>query len=58
VAFYAKLNPEASSMPVYRLANWKTHERLFTTSVGERNYAVAHYDGWVSEGIAFYVPNN
>jgi hypothetical protein len=38
---------------VYRLANWKSHERLFTTSLAEANYAVANYEGWVLEGIAY-----
>jgi hypothetical protein len=38
---------------VYRLANWKTHERLFTTSPEEVFNAVKNYEGWVYEGIAF-----
>jgi hypothetical protein len=41
---------------VYRLANWITHERLFTTSAKERDNAVAKIPGWVYEGVAFYAP--
>ena len=40
---------------VYRLANWKTHERLFTTSNIEALGAPQHYDGWVLEGPAFSI---
>jgi hypothetical protein len=40
-------------IPIYRLANWITHERLFTVSAAERDNAVAHIPGWVSEGVAF-----
>jgi hypothetical protein len=36
------------------MANWKTHERLFTTSLEEAQYAVKYYEGWVLEGTAFY----
>ena len=39
--------------PVYRLANWMTKERLFTTSVTEKN-TIAGNNGWVYEGISFY----
>jgi hypothetical protein len=38
---------------VHRLANWITHERLFTTSAHERDNAVANIPGWVYEGVAF-----
>lgn len=43
---------------VYRMANWKTKERLFTTDANERDYAVAHYEGWVYEGVAYYTSMN
>jgi hypothetical protein len=39
---------------VYRLANWKTHERLFTTDGNEVD-AIDGKDGWVYENIAFSV---
>ncbi|MDB5178150.1 MAG: polysaccharide deacetylase family protein [Patescibacteria group bacterium] len=42
-----------STVPVYRLANFMTHERLFTTNAAERDNAVQHLAGWVSEGTAF-----
>ncbi len=42
-------------IPVYRLANWMTHERLFTIDSNERDNAVAHIPGWVSEGVSFDV---
>jgi hypothetical protein len=40
-------------IPIYRLANWITHERLFTLNSAERDNAVAHIPGWVYEGVAF-----
>jgi len=43
--------------PVYRLANWMTKERLFTTSVTEKN-AISGNNGWVYEGISFYTYAN
>jgi hypothetical protein len=49
--------PANNKIPVYRMANWKTAERMFTTDLNEANYAVQHYEGWVLEGIAFNVPS-
>jgi hypothetical protein len=40
-------------VPVYRMSNSITHERLFTTSVFERDNALTRYAGWGSEGIGF-----
>jgi hypothetical protein len=42
---------------VYRMANWKTHERLFTTDLNEVN-TIANNNGWVYENIAFYANNS
>jgi Tol biopolymer transport system component len=38
---------------VYRLANWKTHERLFTTNPYEALAAPHGGSGWVLEGLGF-----
>jgi hypothetical protein len=42
---------------VYRLANWKTHERLFTTDWNEVSY-IKDKNGWVYEGVAFYADSS
>ena len=44
------VNPGSS---VYRLANWKTHERLFTTDWSEVQ-SIKDHNGWVHEGTSFY----
>jgi hypothetical protein len=44
---------EGDSIPVYRLANWQTHERLFTTDWNEVQ-TIKDKNGWVYEGTAFY----
>ena len=44
-----------TELPVYRMANWMTKERLFTLNANERN-TIKDRNGWVYEGVAFYVP--
>ena len=45
--------PATSSLPVYRLYNARSGDHHYTTSVGERDFLIAHH-GWCSEGVAFY----
>jgi hypothetical protein len=45
-------------IPVYRLANMYTNQHIFTTSLVEHDYAIAHYAGWHTEGISFYAYQN
>lgn len=42
---------------VYRLANWKTKERLFTTDWNEAQ-TIKDKNGWVHEGTSFYAENS
>ena len=44
--------PNESKVAVYRMANWMTKERLFTTDLNEVN-AIRDRNGWVYEGVAF-----
>jgi hypothetical protein len=44
-----------SNPMLYRLANWKTHERLFTTNKNEVFAAQNNDSGWVYEGVAMRV---
>lgn len=52
-----RVNHIVSGNPVYRMANWKTHERLFTTNWSEaiNNDGV---NGWVYENMAFKAPES
>jgi subtilisin family serine protease len=43
----------STAIPVYRMANWMTHERLFTTDWNEVQ-TIKDKNGWVHEGISFY----
>ena len=43
-----------SRLMVYRFANWRTHERLFTTNEDEAA-TIDGVDGWVYEDVAFNV---
>lgn len=43
------------SSPVFRMANYLTHERLFITDMNEIN-RIRDRNGWVLEGVAFYIP--
>lgn len=47
-----------SNPMLYRLANWKTHERLFTTNPYEVLSATKGDSGWVYEGVSSKVYNN
>jgi hypothetical protein len=40
---------------LYRMANWKTHERLFTTNPEEVFHAQQVDNGWVYEGVGMKV---
>lgn len=52
-----RVNHIVTGNPVYRMANWKTHERLFTT---DWNEAINNdgMNGWVYENIAFKTPES
>lgn len=47
-----------SNPMLYRLANWKTHERLFTTNPYEVLSAQKNDSGWVYEGVSSKVYNS
>jgi 5'(3')-deoxyribonucleotidase len=46
-----------SSTPVYRMANWMSHERLFTTDWNEVQ-TIKDKGGWVYEGLSFNAVSN
>ena len=46
--------PSGTTIPLFRLLNPKTGDHLYTTSVSERDSAIASF-GYQSEGIAGYV---
>jgi hypothetical protein len=46
--------PPGTTIPLFRLLNSKTGDHLYTTSVSERDSAIASF-GYQSEGIAGYV---
>lgn len=46
---------DAASTPLYRLANFKTRERLFTTSWPEVVAAQQNNSGWVYENVAMRI---
>lgn len=47
--------PWPANAPLYRLANWKTAERLFTTNYQEVLKAQENNSGWVYENVAMQV---
>ncbi len=49
--------PSLPASPVYRMANFKTKERLFTINAAERDH-IRDRDGWVYEGVAYNVYSN
>ena len=46
--------PSGTTIPLFRLLNPKTGDHLYTTSVSERDSAIASF-GYQSEGITCYV---
>lgn len=43
------------SVPVYRVYDPTSHDRLYTTSAGEKSSAMSNYGYTIDEGVAFYV---
>jgi hypothetical protein len=58
VAFSSTGWQPVTSPFIYRLANWKTHERLFTTSPLEALAAPRNDSGWIYEGVGFRASQN
>lgn len=50
-----RVNHVVTGNPVYRMANWQTHERLFTTNWSEAINNDGN-NGWVYEQVAFKAP--
>lgn len=54
VVWHAFSTPASDRTPVYRLVNAQTGKHFYTTSINERDVAVAQF-GYTIEGLVFYV---